>query len=270
VSAGVSRRWALGLAAAAVASIAAVAVVAAVRGGADHSPPRSLTFHKGWIFHQRQVVRQVPYPGAGHYSTFIEERWAETTPPYRQRWRTRVLYHDRATTLEMGTGGGKLYAYDPTGQTVYSADGAVGGRGFVDPAEANHLAIRSHRWKVSRTAHIRGRKMLVLENTPVPGITRYIDASSFVLTREVAPSAPLMQPGGRKVKDPCAGFVDSDDAETTTDTVVYEYLSPTPAHRKLVEVTAQHPDVRHAPSSEMPTGFRKEVFSPSCGQASSS
>jgi hypothetical protein len=250
------------------AALAAGIYFAFVRGdrsltGADVPRPAA-TFHKGWIFHQRRELTMVPYAGAGHYVHLVTESWKETSPPYRSRDLTYPAYW-AGTRVEMGASGRERYAYDPLSKTIYESSSASAGS-FADPAARNRQMIESGRWKVAKRTTIDGRPVMRIDNA-IPTVVYYVDAQTYELVRIESQGYPLKQRGTPKPPTCSYSISPETPATKTVDKLLtYEYLPPTKANEKLLDIQKQHPSAPTAPAKSMPKQFKSVVDPPGCGR----
>jgi hypothetical protein len=241
----------------AVVVIAAAAVVAlALRssGGATVSQ----TVRRGWILHEKIEVTHVPYAGAGRYIRSVEEKWVADAPT--RSYRATMGWS--AMPVEIGgdrTGG---EAYDPDTKTIYADP--VGRVGFPDPTDYYRQARALGTPRVIGQAQIDGTAVekVTVANEAFDGMVFYLDRTTNRVVRLDTPGLPLKQPGA--ASGSACSFRYGTPSTSVIRVLVYEYLKPTEARLRQLDLEAQHPHANHQPATAMPRQFRQRLH-PSCG-----
>lgn len=199
----------------AAAAIALVALVgstgsagpAAADAAIIHHALRAVTPPAGEILHTKVL-------GTQNGTTFANEVWRQTAPPYAGRAiKDQMEFSDNGTTS---------FYYDPATNTIYERPDPSPRPAPNDPVAQVRQELASGRARVTGTVVIEGTSLYKID---LPrGFVGYFDTSTYAPRYVDAPRR-----GGTVVR---------------FRVEVYEYLPMTPANRDLLSVTAQHPGAR--------------------------
>jgi hypothetical protein len=220
----------------------------------------SQTARKGWILHEKIEIKHVPYAGAGRYILSVEEKWVADTPT--RSYRATVGWSEKPVEVGGDITGGE--AYDPKTKAIYSDRASR--VGFPDPTDYYRQARALGTQLVIGRTQIDGSAVekVVVKAAVVDGIVFYVDRTTNRVVRFDAPGLPLKQPGGGG--GTACSFRYGVPSTTVMRVLVHEYLKPTEARLRQLDLEAQHPNANHQPTAAMPTQLRQRLH-PSCGSS---
>ncbi|MBV9362956.1 MAG: hypothetical protein JOY89_01870 [Solirubrobacterales bacterium] len=205
----------------AAAAIALVALVGSTGSGGPaaavaaiiHHALRAVTPPAGEILHTKVL-------GTQNGTTFANEVWRQTAPPYASRAiKDQMEFSDNGTTS---------FYYDPATNTIYERPDSSPRPAPNDPVAQVRQELASGQAQVTGTVVIDGTSLYKID---LPrGFVCYFDTSNYAPRYVDAPQ----RAGHRGTRGTVVRF----------RVEVYEYLPMTPANRDLLSVTAQHPGAR--------------------------
>lgn len=240
-----------------LAVAATTAVLLTMRGD---SSSVSATPRAGWILHERIEIKHVPFAGAGHYVTAVEEQWIQDTP--ERRFRASVGWSDRP--IEVGGDASGRSAFDPKTKTIYHDTTTQ--VGVPDPTEYYREAAATGATSVEGSTKIDGKTVdkVTVNNAFFAGMIFFVDRDTGRVVRFESPGLPLTQPRGKK--GGACSYQAGQPSTTVMRVLAYEYLKPTPERLQQLDLQSRHPNASTAPASAMPESFRQRLH-PSCGRS---